>query len=119
MARPAAVVKRMGKSFAVYRRGASCLLAPCCSDTGASNTLAPHRITSSPALIAGDTPDAFALISRLQTVYSRYRPDGHCMNSATTTYWQTCVCGPGAITPVPKEPGQTRRPATTLLHLLS
>jgi hypothetical protein len=60
-----AVVKRMGESFAVYGCGASCLLAPCCSDIRASQHLAPHRITSSPALIAGDTPDAFVLIRGL------------------------------------------------------
>jgi hypothetical protein len=62
MTRLAAVVKRMGGSFAVFGRGASCLLAPRGSDMGASNPLTPYRITSSPALIAGDTPDAFGLI---------------------------------------------------------
>jgi hypothetical protein len=56
----------------VYRRGANWLLTPHHSDIGASNQLAPHSITFPQALIAGDTPDAFALIRGSQTVNSRY-----------------------------------------------
>ena len=61
-------VKRMGRSFAVFKCGASRLLAPRRSDMCASQHLAPHRITSSPALIAGVTPDPLVLIRGLRTV---------------------------------------------------
>jgi len=58
----------MGRSFAVFKCGASRLLAPRRSVMCASQQLAQHRFTSSPALIAGDTPDPLVLIRGLRTV---------------------------------------------------